>query len=208
MWPCDGLANFPGCTPPSPHDCFLELWIVYWLKDKIWIFFFMARQSNSDKRFRRFSPASLKNKVLNLNFTAYRHTNTNRSSERQPTCRRLKLEENAKWSCEEKPCGVLKRDASSFTFSRGDSLFINVDHIFRAEVAREHSVLESIWADKWLIMQQSAPGVKTGAVLAKGVEEGLGQISASSLHNLPVGVSNGEEMANVRCQYDVLKEVL
>lgn len=57
-------------------------------------------------------------------------------------------------------------------------------------------------------MQQSAPGVKTGAVLAKGVEEGLGQISASSLHNLPVGVSNGEEMANVRCQYDVLKEVL
>lgn len=53
------------------------------------------------------------------------------------------------------------------------SAFIRDSHIFRPGVAREHSVLESHWADRWLVLHQSAPGVTRGTVLAEGVEEGL-----------------------------------
>ena len=71
-------------------------------------------------------------------------------------------------------CGTW-RDALPFTSSREERFkcFLSDSHIFRAGVAREHSVLESHWADGWLVLHQSAPGVKRGAVLAEEMEEGL-----------------------------------
>ncbi len=53
------------------------------------------------------------------------------------------------------------------------SVFIRHRRIFRTGVARECSMLESHWADRWLVLHQSAPRVKRGAVLAQEAEEGL-----------------------------------